>query len=48
LGAPYAGLSVVLESVGAAILAGVGVVLVHGQSHSGMGTSSRGSDKSAP
>jgi hypothetical protein len=39
-GAPYAGLSVVLESAGAIVLAGVGVVFVLGQGRSGIGTSS--------
>jgi hypothetical protein len=48
LAAPYAGLSVVLESIGAAVLTVVGVVLVRGQGHSGMGTSSSEADKSAP
>jgi hypothetical protein len=48
LAAPYAGLSVVLESVGAAVLTVVGVVLVHGQDRSGMGTSCSEADKSAP
>jgi hypothetical protein len=47
LAAPYAGLSVVLESVGAAVLSVVGVVLVHGQGRSGTGTSSSQADKSA-
>ena len=48
LAAPYAGLSVVLESIGAAILTVVGVVLVHGQDRSEMGTSSSEADNSAP
>jgi hypothetical protein len=48
LAAPYAGLSVVLESVGAAVLTVVGIVLVHGQDHSGMGTSSSEANKAAP
>jgi hypothetical protein len=48
LAAPYAGLSVVLESVGTAVLAVVGVLLVHGQGRSGMGTSATGPDMSAP
>ena len=48
LAAPYAGLSVVLESVGAAVLTVVCVVLVHGQDRSGMGTSASGPDMSAP
>jgi hypothetical protein len=48
LGAPYAGLSVVLESVGTAVLTVIGVVLVRGQGRLGMGTSSSEGDKSAP
>jgi hypothetical protein len=48
LAAPYAGLSVIVESVGAATLTVVGVVLVHGQGRSGMGTSSSEANKSVP
>jgi hypothetical protein len=48
LAAPYAGLSVVLESVGGAVLTIVGVVLVRGQGRSGMGTVASGPDMSAP
>jgi hypothetical protein len=48
LASPYAGLSVVLESIGAAVLTVVGVVLVRGQGRSGMGTSSSEADKSGP
>lgn len=40
LAAPYAGLSLVLESAGAAVLAGVGVVLLRGQGRSCMSQSS--------
>ena len=46
--APYAGLSVVLESAGAVVLGVVGVVLVQGQSRSGMGASSSDLERSAP
>jgi hypothetical protein len=48
LAAPYAGLSVVLESIGAVILTIVGIVRVRGRARSGMGTSSSEADKSAP
>jgi hypothetical protein len=47
LAAPYAGLSVVLESIGAVILTVVGIGLVRGQGRLGMGTSSSEGDKSA-
>jgi hypothetical protein len=48
LAAPYAGLSVVLESVGAAVLTIGGFVLVRGQGRSGMGTSASGPETPAP
>jgi hypothetical protein len=48
LAAPYAGLSVVLEGIGAALLTVVGVVLVRSQGRSAMGTSSSEADTSAP
>lgn len=47
LRAPYAGLSVVLESVGIAVLSIVGVVLMRGQGRSGAGTASSQADNSA-
>jgi hypothetical protein len=37
LAAPYAGLSLGVESAGAAVLAAIGTVLVHGHRHSGQG-----------